>query len=361
MEVRLITPVCNTGYGVVGLNLLLALQRQGHRVRLVPRGEVVCSQANHPQIQQALETTVTDSAPSVALAQLHPETESLFPDQGLKVLFTIFELDTFSPDELTWLHQPDRVMVCSRWARTVLQQNGLAADRLLVVPLGVDARVFPAASQNAAPGETHFFATGKFEMRKGYDFLAAVFAQAFRPEDPVRLTLHAWNTFLDDAYNAVWVNFFKNTPMADRVVISRERFANQSSLSDLMATADCGVFLSRAEGWNLGLLEMMAMGKPVIATNYSGHTEFVTPANALLVDVPEVEPAQDGVFFKGQGNWARLERPQAAQTIQHLRTIHQLKQAGQLTVNQAGITTGQQFSWDNAAIQLATQLQAAAA
>ena len=63
-----------------------------------------------------------------------------------------------------------------------------------------------------------------------------------------------------------------------------------------MAGADCGVFLSRAEGWNLGLLEMMAMGKPVITTNYSGHTEFATPANALLVEVPEVEPAKDGVF-----------------------------------------------------------------
>ena len=25
------------------------------------------------------------------------------------------------------------------------------------------------------------------------------------------------------------------------------------------------------------------MGKPVITTNYSGHTEFATPANALLV------------------------------------------------------------------------------
>ena len=359
MEVRLVTPVCNTGYGMVGLNILLGLQRQGHSVQLVPRGEIVCTEAHQPYIQRALQTSVTEAAPTVAIDQLAPDTAELFPGKALKVLYTIFELDTFTADEMTWLDFPDHVMVCSQWASNVLQKNGLPADRLMVVPLGVDANVFSATSVAPVDGETHFFATGKFEMRKGYDFLAAVFAEAFSPNDPVRLTLHAWNPFLDDAYNQVWVDLFKKTPMAARVEISRERFHSQTALSKLMAGADCGVFLSRAEGWNLGLLEMMAMGKPVITTNYSGHTEFATPANALLVEVPEVEPAKDGVFFNGQGNWARLDRPQAAQAIGHLQTVHQLKQSGQLPPNQAGLATGQQFSWDNAAIQMAGQLQAA--
>ena len=49
---------------------------------------------------------------------------------------------------------------------------------------------------------------------------------------------------LDDAYNQVWVDLFKKTPMAARVEISRERFRSQTALSKLMTSADCGVFLS---------------------------------------------------------------------------------------------------------------------
>ena len=41
---------------------------------------------------------------------------------------------------------------------------------------------------------------------------------------------------------------------------------------------------------------MMAMGKPVITTNYSGHTEFATPANALLVEVPDAGRPRTAFF-----------------------------------------------------------------
>jgi glycosyltransferase involved in cell wall biosynthesis len=70
-----------------------------------------------------------------------------------------------------------------------------------------------------------------------------------------------------------------------------------------MQQADCGVFPARAEGWNLEALEMMACGKPVITSNYSGHTEF---ANQFAVDVDGLQKAHDGKWFFGQGNWAML-------------------------------------------------------
>ena len=125
-----------------------------------------------------------------------------------------------------------------------------------------------------------------------------------------------------------------------------------------MAGADCGIFLSRAEGWNLGLLEMMAMGKPVITTNYSGHTEFATPANALLVEVPEVEPAKDGVFSTDKATGPA--RSTASRPSHRPPTNSSSTETIRPTPpNQAGLATGKQFSWDNAAIQMADQLQAA--
>ena len=73
-----------------------------------------------------------------------------------------------------------------------------------------------------------------------------------------------------------------------------------------MSQADCGVFPAKAEGWNLDLLEMMSCGKSTIATNYSGHTEFCNKENCYLVDLPEMETAEDGKWFRGQGEWGKI-------------------------------------------------------
>jgi glycosyltransferase involved in cell wall biosynthesis len=51
----------------------------------------------------------------------------------------------------------------------------------------------------------------------------------------------------------------------------------------LMARCDAYVSLHRAEGFGLTLGEAMALGKPVIATGYSGNLEFMDRKNSLLV------------------------------------------------------------------------------
>lgn len=361
MDINLIAPICDTGYGTVGLNLLLALERAGHEVCLYPRGQIEAAEEHGELIQQALGRRIRPNfdAPAITLAQHAAPDLVLTLGRSRHCAFIIFELDTFSPDEIYRLRGMDRVLTCSEWGKRVLVENGLSEDHVRVVPLGVDSRLFtnPPEIREREHNDTVFFSTGKFEVRKGYDFLSVAFNKAFTPTDPVRLVLHAWNPFQGDDLNETWVNMFKQTAMADRVFISRDRFETQAPLADLMSQSDCGLFLSRAEGWNLGLLEMMALGKPVIATNYSGHTEFLNTNNSRQIDIDEVEPANDGIAFKGQGNWARLDIPQAQQAIEHLRAIHKLKQSGQLSPNTAGIKTAREFSWDHTATQLIKAVQ----
>jgi glycosyltransferase involved in cell wall biosynthesis len=116
-----------------------------------------------------------------------------------------------------------------------------------------------------------------------------------------------------------------------------------------MQQTECGVFPSRAEGWNLDALEMLSCGKYVIATDYSAHTQFLTKDNSLLVPINELEPAHDGVWFFGQGNWSKLNETPMLQLIEHLQTVHKCKQLGILVLNKQGIETANIFTWKNTA------------
>ena len=46
---------------------------------------------------------------------------------------------------------------------------------------------------------------------------------------------------------------------------------------------DAYASLHRAEGFGLTIADAMALGKPVVATGYSGNLEFMTDANGYLV------------------------------------------------------------------------------
>ncbi len=270
---------------------------------------------------------------------------------GKFIGFPIFELTHFNAKEVTSLHHCNKIFVCSKWAKQIILQNTKFKDEdVHVVPLGVDNNIF---SPSAVSGRqsTVFFNCGKWEKRKGHDILLECFNNAFSENDNVELWMMCDNPFIGEG-NKNWQDLYKNSKLGSKIRIIPRQKTHQDVMS-IMRQVDCGVFPSRAEGWNLELLEMMAMGKHVIATNYSAHTEFCTPVNSRLINIDNLETAFDGVFFDGQcGLWAELAQEQKDVTIEYMRDVHTLKQDGQLIASQNGIDTGKQFSWKNSAQEL---------
>eukprot|EP01105_Mastigella_eilhardi_P022825 TRINITY_DN5681_c0_g1_i4.p2 TRINITY_DN5681_c0_g1~~TRINITY_DN5681_c0_g1_i4.p2 ORF type:complete len:136 (-),score=31.59 TRINITY_DN5681_c0_g1_i4:63-470(-) len=84
----------------------------------------------------------------------------------------------------------------------------------------------------------------------------------------------------------------------------------------LYRAADAFVLPTRGEGWGLPIMEAMAMGLPVIATNYSGCTALVDDRVAYPLRVERLRPA--GPMGGGHGEpravWAEPSE-------QHLRTL----------------------------------------
>jgi hypothetical protein len=80
----------------------------------------------------------------------------------------------------------------------------------------------------------------------------------------------------------------------------------------LIRELDCYVSLHRSEGFGLTIAEAMALGTPVIATDYGGTRDLLTTFNSLLVDhrtVP-IGPGHDP--YPEHGEWAEPDLDHAA-------------------------------------------------
>lgn len=279
-----------------------------------------------------------------------------FTGKGSTVGFPIFELNRFNKTEKHNLEYPDYLMVCSEWAkRVVLDQCSVSEDCVHVVPLGVDRGIFRDVPVNNE-GPTKFVNYGKWEIRKGHDVLIKAFNDAFEPSDNVELHMFSENVFLRPHQQQEWVSYYLNTKLGNKIRFGK-RVGTQEQVYNLMKDMDCGVFPARAEGWNLELLEMMSCGKEVIATNVTGHTEFCNNKNSMLIDLPGLEPAYDGVFFNGQGDWHKIENENIDQISEYMRAIHKKKQRGELNKNEEGIKTAEQFTWTKSAQKVAKALE----
>ncbi len=70
---------------------------------------------------------------------------------------------------------------------------------------------------------------------------------------------------------------YKNIHIIDQVL-------SRNEIDGLIACSDCFISLHRSEGYGLVIAEAMALNTPVIATNWSGNTDFMNQNNAACVD-----------------------------------------------------------------------------
>ena len=98
----------------------------------------------------------------------------------------------------------------------------------------------------------------------------------------------------------------------------RDGFLSRAEMFALQNNVDCYVSLHRAEGFGLGMAECMYLGKPVIATAYSGNMEFMDRDTACLVDYKLVPVGENEYpFWQGQ-HWADADVDHAAQCMRRV-------------------------------------------
>lgn len=352
MKLNIIAPINDRSYGIVAINIVSELIKMGHEISLFPIGKPYCHHRYESDIKKALEHSDHFSSLSPCIRIWHQFDMSMFVGKGRHIGFPIFELDTFTDKEKHHLNSCDTIFVCSKWAKGIIEQNGITVPTY-VVPLGVDNTIFYPEISKRSP--TIFLNVGKWEKRKGHDVLVKMFNRAFTSVDNVELWMMCHNPFLTEEEDIRWKRLYKDSPLGDKI-----RFIpwleSDTDVANVMRQADCGVFPSRAEGWNLENIEMLSCGKEIITTDYSAHTEFCTKHNSCLVPITELELAHDNKWFFNQGKWGKIDNNVEELFVQYMREINVAKQYDKLNINTEGIETAKNFSWKNTAQTIVNHL-----
>ena len=92
-----------------------------------------------------------------------------------------------------------------------------------------------------------------------------------------------------------------------------DRVLTREETDSLIGCADCFVSLHRSEGFGLAMAEAMALGKPVIATGYSGNVDFMDEESAFLVRYGRGEVPPGCEPYRAGSLWAEPDLDHAAE------------------------------------------------
>ncbi len=107
----------------------------------------------------------------------------------------------------------------------------------------------------------------------------------------------------------------------------RDEFLPNVEQSSLINLCDAYVSLHRSEGLGLGMAEAMSLGKPVIATNYSGNLEFMNDKNSLLVRYTKINLKNDSYLYAKNQAWAEPDESHATQFMKKIKDDKALRES----------------------------------
>jgi alpha-maltose-1-phosphate synthase len=203
-------------------------------------------------LDQSIGHALSYQAMSRSLRRKHPEWVEDFPERFRDLLDA----------EVKEHRLASKIIAASSFTRRTLIENGVSAEKILVNPYGVDLNAFSPISGRDSSRPLRFIFLGSVNARKG-----------------VPLLLDAWRNLTPSSAELWLVG-----PLADRnarlipplpglrILGKRPHHA----LPGLLRQCDVLVLPSYFEGFGLVLLEALAAGLPIIATDSTAAPDLIT-------------------------------------------------------------------------------------
>jgi len=230
--------------------------------------------------------------------------------QGVDLVRTMFETNAIPEEWPKILNHFPGVIVPSQFNRNTFIESGIPEDKIFITPSPVNTDLYRPPTNPKPGNRLKFISIFDWIDRKGWDALIKAWISAFTPNDPVQLvikTTRIANQTADPRQSIVKLiesqGYHIDHIAPIQVII--EQWTEPQIVAFYQA-ADVFVLPTRGEGWGRPILEAMATGLLVIATDWSGQTDYLNADNALPLKTKGIRPVPtntDMAVLKGQ-MWA---------------------------------------------------------
>jgi glycosyltransferase involved in cell wall biosynthesis len=199
--------------------------------------------------------------------------------------------------ELPWVWKSTKKFINEIWVYSEFNANIFKSLNLNIhkIPFAIDIKI------NRAYDRPYFhlplkpfiflfsFDFGSSFNRKNPLAVIKAFTNAFRRSKNVLLIIKSVNMEYYPFHKSELIQLINQA----NNIISIDKIMRKEEKDALINCCDCYVSLHRSEGLGLGMAEAMYLGKPVIATNFSGNLEFMNSSNSCLVNYKLKEVSAD--------------------------------------------------------------------
>jgi glycosyltransferase involved in cell wall biosynthesis len=273
------------GHGEAGRRMLAAIERAG-----LPHATIAVKTPHHREKHPFTARGDRPAYPTNIVC-LNPEHMLEFAQRGGAELF----LDRYTVG--VWCWEASRFPDSFRPAFDLVDEVWVASDYVAEIVAEATEKpvhVFPMPVEIGAPPDLTRTDVGlpddRFVFLFAFDFystlerknpfgLIEAFTRAFAPGEGPMLMIKTINGHKQAGELKRLMHAAAEHPDI-RVV---DEYVSGEQMRGLVANADSFVSLHRSEGFGFSLAEMMAFGKPVIATGYSGNLTFMDDSNSYLV------------------------------------------------------------------------------
>lgn len=267
---------------------------------------------------------------------------------GPKVAYNVWE-STRQPEQFFFkLLEYDMMWVPTNWQRWCTIEQGYPADKIFVVPEGVNEKLFN-------PGEPpikvlkddrfKFLVCGRWDYRKSTTEILRAFIEEFKKDEPVDIVCQIENPFRQDEYGSTQERLVGHKLVDPRIKIVTGLPESDDLYLSYLRSCHCLVTCARSEGWNLPLIQGIATGIPTIASNWGAQLEFCKDISRL-VNIKEMKKPENVFMQKDTpGEWAE---PDFDHLKQVMREVYENYEENKKIALEKSEIVRRDFTWEKA-------------